>query len=236
MHFNPQNILVMDTAMSGCSVAFFCGETGTCVVRSQDMPRGQSEALVPMVQDVMKEAPCGFEGLDSVVSTIGPGAFTGLRIGLSAAKSFALALDIPLWGVTTCQALAFDYVEKTQQRNPFTVLIESRRKDFYMQKFEEQGKPVSEPFSKEAFDIAAESGEGCIFIGDALERFREMCEVGRGPFVFDQNFTLPNPEAIARAFADQEKRKSFFTDVVHPIYLRAPDVSQPKTPPRRLKK
>ena len=129
----PRYILAFDTAMGGCSVAVWNAETGDSVSETRRMTRGQSEILVPMVQDILARAGRKFSDLGLIATTIGPGAFTGLRIGLSTARSFGLALDVPVAGVLTTEAIARMAQEKTNSANKIVVIIETKREDFYVQ-------------------------------------------------------------------------------------------------------
>ena len=90
-----QKILVLDTAMSGCGAAYYDAAKEACFSKVQDMPRGQSEHIVPFAQDVLDDGGASFEDLDAVVVTLGPGAFTGIRIGVSAAKAFSASCHLP---------------------------------------------------------------------------------------------------------------------------------------------
>ena len=121
-----QHILSIDTAMSGCSASVHT-EGGGSYTNSKPMSRGQAEHLVPMVQDVLAQAKAEFSDFASIITTIGPGAFTGLRIGLSTAKSLGLALKIPVFGITTLQALALQYAPKNTKNLPIMVLIEKKQ-------------------------------------------------------------------------------------------------------------
>ncbi|MEZ5918563.1 MAG: tRNA (adenosine(37)-N6)-threonylcarbamoyltransferase complex dimerization subunit type 1 TsaB [Alphaproteobacteria bacterium] len=224
------HILAIDTAMNACSVACYNAESGNIRVRSVPMPRGQAESLVPMVQEVVDEAGLAFEALGVVVTTTGPGAFTGLRVGLSAAKSFALALDVPLWGVSTFQVLALAYIKKYPETEGFTVLIETKREDFYIQSFDAKGSALSEPLSMRAEDIAAGHPAGSIFIGDAVARFKGMLK--HDIFKYVEGFDFPDPSVMVKAFTDPKMREAFFAKGVSPLYLRAPDVSFPKVSAR----
>ena len=98
-------ILAIDTALSACSVAIVRdGETLTSCV--EPMARGQAERLAPMVRDAMDEVDVRFDQLDRIAVTRGPGAFTGLRVGLAFARGLALALNIPCVGLSTLEVLA----------------------------------------------------------------------------------------------------------------------------------
>lgn len=210
-----KNILALDTAMGGCSVTVY--KDGAFFSESQTMPRGQAEHLVPMCQMVMEKVGSVYADLDAIVTTIGPGAFTGLRIGMSTAKAFGLALNIPVFGITTLQALALQYVESEDPAEAFTVLIETKRQDFYVQSFDKKGQAMDGPESKMSEDIVPDG----ILIGDGVERFNGQKSV----------YILPNPEIMARGLIEVF---NIFEEHPDPLYLRAPDVSQPKKKQRVL--
>lgn len=98
-------VLAIDTALSACSVAITCGEV-TRGSRVELMARGQAERLAPLVDVIMSEANARFADLDRIAVTRGPGAFTGVRIGLAFARGLALALDKPCVGLSTLEVLA----------------------------------------------------------------------------------------------------------------------------------
>ncbi|SVB53720.1 uncharacterized protein METZ01_LOCUS206574, partial [marine metagenome] len=98
-------LLALDAATTSCSVA--CWSGGAVIAqREETAGRRQAEILMPMVQSAMREAGFDYNMLDLIAVTIGPGSFTGVRIGLAAARGIALASGLPLTGVTTLQALA----------------------------------------------------------------------------------------------------------------------------------
>jgi tRNA threonylcarbamoyladenosine biosynthesis protein TsaB len=100
-------VLAIDTCLNACSAAVVAGEQ-VLARRSEVMTRGQSERLAPLVQETMAEAGVAFAALDRIGVTVGPGSFTGLRVGLAFARSLALALDRPCLGVSTLKALALE--------------------------------------------------------------------------------------------------------------------------------
>lgn len=219
------SVLVIDSAMNGCVVAHYDAGAGVCHVDVFETVRGQAERLVPMVQAVVESGGQGFEGLDAIVVTLGPGTFTGIRIGLSTAKALAMALDIPLYGITTLQALALGYVRDHPE--DVMVLVETKREDFYAQSFDGQGVARDEARSLLGGEITAD----CVVIGDAAARFAQGFE---GSVRLDESYHVVNPCIIAENFCDPVKKEQFFTKDIEPLYLRAPDVSYPKTPPREL--
>lgn len=101
--------LGIETATTVCGVALH-RDRMTPIVRLLDIPNVHSEQLVPLIDDVMQQSGLGINQLDAIAVSIGPGSFTGLRIGLSVAKGLSFASDIPLIPVPTLQALAFNLV------------------------------------------------------------------------------------------------------------------------------
>lgn len=227
MSKTPHIILALDTALNGCSAGVLDVQQNKSFVASRAMPRGQAEHLVPMVQDVMAQGGFTFDEIDAIVTTIGPGAFTGVRIGLSTARSFGLALDKPVFGITTLQVLARAFTKKEKPEQPFTVLVETKRKDYYAQNFSPDGQTGSDPVSLHGdavFDMAHD-----LVIGDAAQRFLEEYPAYAGRYV--SGYDLPDVEITVRSFVDKPE---LFSENPDPLYLRAPDVSQPKKKQRIL--
>jgi tRNA threonylcarbamoyladenosine biosynthesis protein TsaB len=113
-------------------------------VESVAMDRGHAEALVPMVGRVMREAGLGFEDLDRVVTTVGPGSFTGLRVGIAAARGFALAADKPVVGVSTLDALAAPYISDSETV-PIVAAIDANHGNLYLQMIGAGGRLLVAP-------------------------------------------------------------------------------------------
>ena len=125
--------LALDTALDACSVAVVEGEH-VLALRSEAMVRGHQERLAPMVSEAMAEAGVDFAGLDRILVTVGPGSFTGLRVGLAFARAMALALDIPCVGVGTLEVLAGGAAETTDAPLAAAAL-DGRRGRVYLQAF-----------------------------------------------------------------------------------------------------
>lgn len=214
-------ILAFDTALSGCSVAYYGG--GKMTHESLAMTHGQAEHLVPMIDRVLDKAAAQYADIRKVAVTVGPGAFTGLRIGLSAAKSLGLVLKAPVVGFSTMDVIARKFHDDDGVRDGETlcVLLDTRRQDFY---FQEDG---GEPGGIETPDIEARlADKSVVFIGDALGRFREGAEVRSG-WRFVEGYTLPDPAVMAKMAAE-----GVVALPPEPLYLRGADVSQPKKRPK----
>lgn len=99
-------ILAIDTALEACAACVATDDSDDLLAEeSMPLVRGHAEALLPLIERVMARVEGGFEGLDRVAVTVGPGSYTGLRVGLSAARAIGLAAGIPVVGVTTLSAL-----------------------------------------------------------------------------------------------------------------------------------
>jgi len=237
---SPAIILGIDSAMNGCGAAiYFVNDPARNVSVTIPMERGQAEALVPLVKDIVARAGIAFSDIDLIVTTRGPGTFTGLRVGLSAARSFALALDVPLLAVSTLEALARGYLDSTE--GDFTgavaVIIESKRSDYYFQLFDAKGVALGTPEALSASEIIKEIEEyKGIIIGDAQARFAdEIPLINLSGFnLAKEEGTQPDPLALARLGAEPCLDESYQDS--SPLYLRGADVSQPKVGPRKIEK
>lgn len=129
-------VLALDSAGSACSAAVL--RDGVVVARRRAlMARGQSEVLVPMVGEVMKEAGLSFDHLDLLAASVGPGAFTGIRIGLATARALALAAAKPLAGIRTTDAIAAATDPDQRRGRLVMVVMESRRAELWVQCYDD---------------------------------------------------------------------------------------------------
>lgn len=191
------------------------------------MARGQSEVLVPTIQDIIKKSGHAFADIDLIATTVGPGAFTGLRIGLSTARSFGLALDIPVAGVKTTEAIATQYINqnKTLDGN-LLVTFETKREDFYVQAFSNDTSALG-AVSAISLEVLLKdyAGQKMTVIGDGLPRCREMTGSDwPSQWVGVEGFDLIDPGVIAAIAAARHVAGTGLPP--DPLYLRGADVSQ----------
>ncbi len=126
------NILAFDTALGACSAAVSCD--GEIVARRhEERARGHAEALLPMIEAVRGESGFAYRDLDLLAVSVGPGTFTGLRIGIAAARGLALATDLPVVGFTTLHAIAAGL--DAAAGDEFMVALDARRGQVYCQLF-----------------------------------------------------------------------------------------------------
>jgi tRNA threonylcarbamoyladenosine biosynthesis protein TsaB len=132
-------LLAIDTAAPRLALALL--RDGDRVdVLVEDMATGQAERLFPALAALMPRAQTTYSDLTRIAVTTGPGSFTGLRIGLSAARGLALALNIPVLGIPSLLALSL-----CAGCEPLGVLLDARRGEAYFQSFSGPGIPVGEP-------------------------------------------------------------------------------------------
>lgn len=164
-------ILALDTATTACSVAVWIDGTVVAVERAE-LPRGQAEALLPMVERVRAASGFAFAAFDRLAVTVGPGHFTGLRIGLAAARGLALATGRPLVGITTLAAVAAGVAAEESGTACLVVALDSKRAEPYLQAFAADRRPLGPPVARPVSAFAAElcaAGPHAAFIvaGDA---------------------------------------------------------------------
>ena len=206
-------VLALDTALAACQVAVW--EDGRVLAAtSQPMTRGHQERLAPMAAETMAQAQLGFDRLDRIAVTVGPGSFTGLRVGLAFAKGLALALDRPCIGVGTLEALA----ASAGPGDLVAAAIDAQRGRIYLQAFAD-GAPAMAPDGLEATEAAARLAE--------LYNGGEAILVGPGAPLLDGVIAgarldpRPAPDCVALARLAAARRPPFAPP--RPLYLRAAD-------------
>ncbi len=213
-------ILAFDTALGACSAAI--SVDGTIVARRHEYrTRGHVEALLPMVEAVRLEAGLDYGDIDVLAVTVGPGTFTGVRIGLSAARGLALALGKPLIGVTTLEAVAA--AATNSQMEPVLCVLDARRGEVYAQAFTADLEPITEPRvlpPAEIGNLAAETAG--VLVGSGAELVH--------PFLPGHHVdptTDPDAALVARRATLKLSEEPRPTLVPSPLYLRRPDAKLP---------
>ena len=215
-------LMVVDTALSLCTVGVFeVNDAGVrqLGLRSEPMVKGHSERIAGFARDAAAQAGGAFADLDRIGVTVGPGSFTGLRVGLAFAQGLAAALDRPVVGVSTLDALAASAGEALT----VAALIDARRGQVYA-RFWREGGPEG-PAEVLTLDAAAARiatiGTDAVLVGSGAALFADIA-AGRTVMALDG----PVPETLARLAAAADPASA----LARPLYLRAPDA----TPPTRL--
>uniref|UniRef100_B0T149 Peptidase M22 glycoprotease n=1 Tax=Caulobacter sp. (strain K31) TaxID=366602 RepID=B0T149_CAUSK len=205
-------ILAIDTCLAASSVAVLDGDV-VRAARSEPMTRGHQERIAVLTREVMAEAGVKFPDLTRIAVTVGPGSFTGLRVGLSFAKGLAAALSIPCVGINTLEALA-----ATSSATGFVAgVLDAKMGQVYLQVFD-SGKPLMAPDALEVGVAAARlvelySGGPAVLIGSGAPLIADVLP--------EAAVLIPayaDPAAIARLAAARPAP----THSPRPLYLRAP--------------
>ena len=218
-------ILSIDTALDACAAAVLDTAGGVIASESLPMKRGHAEALMPLIARVMKASGVAFAALDRIVATTGPGSFTGLRVGLSAARGIALAAGKPVVGVTTLTAFAAPVVSENSE-HPVISAIDARHDHVYFQVLGDEGRSLIKPKVApvaEALD-AARFGTPYL-VGNAAKILADRWLAEAPPFKVDQQ-AAPDITWVAWLGAAVNPESS----PARPYYLRAPDAKPPKAP------
>lgn len=136
---DPFPILGIDTSGPYLQVGLGFADGSTDVL-SEDLAKGHAEALFGRIASVLDSNGIGYGDLNRVATCLGPGSFTGLRIGIAAARGLGLALSIPVIGVPNLLALSLNHADRD-----FTILVDARREQMYAQDFRSAGEPMSDP-------------------------------------------------------------------------------------------
>lgn len=220
------HLLAMDCAGPACSVALFRGD-GVVAARHEAMQRGQSERLVPMINEVLNDACVPPADLDRLAVTVGPGAFTGIRIGLASARAMSLALDIPATGITTFDATIRNFLSgrPTLPTHPVAVVLETKRRDYYARIFGPDGAALSDGSALDGPTLcgllAEKAAEGCILIGDGARRFLEKdgADIAAADLICGDGYTAVDVGHCALGLPSDRSQPP------RPLYLRPPDVT-----------
>lgn len=212
-------ILCIETATTNCSVAL--GKEGKLLALKEDYSNNYSHAerLHLFIDEILKENDLTPHDLDAVAVSKGPGSYTGLRIGVSAAKGLCFSLDIPLISVPTLSSLA-KQVEK--KAGDFVIpLLDARRMEVYTAGFDSDFKQVfdtrAQILDETSFKEFLDKGQ-VTFIGNGVEKFQKICEHENAGFIIGK---LPSAAEMVELATEKFATKDF-EDVAYfePYYLK----------------
>ncbi|MET9126001.1 MULTISPECIES: tRNA (adenosine(37)-N6)-threonylcarbamoyltransferase complex dimerization subunit type 1 TsaB [unclassified Streptomyces] len=205
-------LLALDTATPAVTVALHDG-TSVIASSSQVDARRHGELLLPAVDRVLTEAGLRLDAVTGVVVGVGPGPYTGLRVGLMTADTFGLALGVPVHGLCTLDGLAY----ATDLDGPFVVATDARRKEVYWARYADSRTRVSEPAVDRPADLALDG----------------LPAVGAGALLYPDTFPdVRAPEHVSAAalasLAAERLAAGEELEPPRPLYLRRPDAQVPK--------
>ena len=225
-------ILAFDTSGDKCSAAVWRdGSVVACL--SEQMVRGHTEALMPMVSKALQQADCSYDGLDWLAVTIGPGSFTGIRTGLAAARGISLARDLPALGFETF-AMVLWRVGRTlpngSEHRLRVIALNSRRKDIYLRIFSPLDEPISEPDIVAPEDVTTRIGnQPIVLAGSAADNLEALLRRTGVDVLTVPGFEAPDAGDLAALAANQiiERQAGENFSSLVPLYLHAPYAVQP---------
>lgn len=210
-------LLAFDTATPYVTVALHDGDDVVAERRSEQRMR-HGEQLAPLIEAALADVGIVRQDLTAIAVGVGPGPFTGLRVGLVTARTLAFVLELPVYGVCSLDVVA---LEAALGRSPigteFTVATDARRKEVYLATYDEEGRRLDGPDVVRPRDAATASpvaGEGAVLYPDAFPDARAPQQPGAGWLA----------RAVAEELAELHDPE--------PMYLRRPDAVAPGAPKR----
>lgn len=219
-------ILAIDTALEACAACVLDTATNTTLaIESHLMARGHAEALMPLIDRVMRGSGIAYAKLDRIAVTTGPGSFTGLRVGLSAARGIALAAGKPCVGVTTLGAFAASPVSANQP-HPVISAIDARHDHVYLQVVSGDGAALIRPRIAPIEDALDTSRFGAPrLVGNAAQLLADRWRADALLPVSIDNQPAPDITWVAWLGAAADPS----TSPPRPTYLKPPD-AKPQAP------
>jgi tRNA threonylcarbamoyladenosine biosynthesis protein TsaB len=209
-------LLAFDTATAAVTVALLDDDRVVGSSTVVDAMR-HGELLAPTITSLLDETWVPRQDITAVAVGVGPGPFTGLRVGLVTARTLAAALEIPVYGVCTLDVLAAEAVDSGTVSRPFLVATDARRKEVYWAAYDEDGTRLDGPHVAKPADVATDAPVA-----------------GRGPLLYPDAFTnpvgpeLPDARVLGRVVTHE---RAELLDP-EPLYLRRPDTMPPGKPKR----
>jgi tRNA threonylcarbamoyladenosine biosynthesis protein TsaB len=204
-------LLAFDTATPLVTVALHDGDQAV-VEHTSEQRMKHGEQLAPLIERAMDDVGIVRQDLTAVAVGVGPGPFTGLRVGLVTARTLGFVLDIPVYGVCSLDVLALEAVDTGTVSGDFAVATDARRREVYLASYDADGVRLDGPVVDKPATLATEGpvvGEGAVLYADAFPR-------PVGP-------TRPSATWLARAVAEERAELSD----PEPLYLRRPDAATP---------
>lgn len=212
-------LLALDTSSSAVTVALHDGERVVATHTTVDTLR-HGELLAPAITAVLDEAWVPRQDLTAVAVGVGPGPFTGLRVGLVTARTLAAVLGVPVHGVCSLDVLAVAAVDAGATGGaPFLVATDARRKEVYWAAYDGQGERLDGPHVSKPADLAERAASPVVGRGAVLY-----------PDVFPTAVEPQYPDAAVLATVVAERRVALLDP--EPLYLRRPDTAEPSRPKR----
>jgi tRNA threonylcarbamoyl adenosine modification protein YeaZ len=213
-------ILAIDTSCGAASVAVVeAGRIEPLAAISRPMARGHAEALAPMVEEATRLLDGGLASIGQIAVTIGPGSFTGIRVGVALARAMGLALGVPVVGVPTLVAFAAPLLNEPRL-GVIAAAIDARHGSVYFQLFEASGRPLGPPRCDSVRDCVRGVGAGpALLAGDAADLV--AAEAHRSGLPYDLAAATDAPDIVAVARIGLALDPAL--NPARPLYVKPPD-------------
>ncbi len=225
-------ILAIETSTQAGSIALVEAPSGEELPTGEkllgeyllDLPRTHSERLMPSIDRLLQDTSLSINRVQGIAISLGPGSFTGLRIGVAAAKGLAYALRIPVVGISTLEALANNIPYATSLICP---VLDARKKEVYAALFRGNGQErlqkISEDWILPPEDLCSRISEETIFLGNGIETYGAVLrgKLGSNALFAPSELSTPRAASVARLSLSQFK-KGLSMDLFSftPIYIR----------------
>lgn len=210
-------LLALETSDRLCAACLYdVAKREVLASKTLDIGKGHAELLMGVIDTVLARAEVKFSQLSSVATCIGPGSFTGIRVGVSAAIGFSIALNIPKIGITSLQALAIQAAQVTGSKDVL-VLIDAHRGDVYAQHFSANGEAKTVAAQISVAGLVEDTDLSAVTLcGSGVAALQSLSpETAINTL---SEFSYPSVEAVALAASNPA-----FQLPVKPLYLRRPD-------------
>ena len=210
--------LTIDTASLNCAVAIM--NNGKPMARlSETLGKGHAEKLIGQIVAATKEAKTSLQMVDRIAVNIGPGSFTGVRIGVATARALAMALQKPAIGVNSLEAIAFE-THKKFKKGPVIALIDAGRDMVYRQDFDENLSPINSAKVQSSKDVVETIDDKAVLAGPFAETIGKMVSAKENVI-----FSIEAPDVLSFAMLSEEKTPGM---PPKPLYLRDADAKPQK--------
>lgn len=210
-------ILAFDCSTGPCSVALW--QSGNILFyKKEEATSKQAAMLIPMIEEGLKQQALWYSDLAGIATTIGPGSFTGIRIGLAAAKGLAMAASLPVAGITTLQTVAYAARQKSSEAKAIIAVLNAGKGQIYRQTFDAALAPLHDPDMVDYADILSGlPAQPYLLAGNGSSLISPS-----SLYIVCDEITHPDARSIAAIAASAPQR---FTDYRHisPLYIRPPD-------------
>ena len=217
------NLLAIDTATESCSVALLVN--GRLYQRFTVQARLHAELILPFIDELLEESGITKAQIDGLAVGRGPGAFTGVRIGVAVAQALALALELKVVEVSNLMALAYRAIDELKQQEPFNLVVatDARMNEVYWTKYQIKGDKIislTEEYVGKAEDV--ELADTDYYIGNGFSVYPQLIEhANTHPMKFQTNINSDAKDMLMLV-KDEFEKLAISASELSPVYLREP--------------